>query len=178
MSENSPPTFSNRRGAQNNDDGLSLSAPVIMDLIEAVHEKGASFRFQAKGHSMTPTIRDGDVITVSPLRGLSPRRGDVLAFRHRQQPQMMVHRVLHAKAGEYFIRGDNCPEADGWIPVENILGMITRVERGGEARFWPNRLAPFLGSRVYLTLYPSWLSARRLLARAWRSLRAMARPEK
>ena len=69
-------------------DGISLSAPVIMELIEAVHEKGASFRFQAKGYSMTPAIRNGDVITVSPLRDIEPRRGDVVAFRHPDRPQL------------------------------------------------------------------------------------------
>lgn len=152
------------------EEGISLSAPVIMELIEAVHDKGASFRFQAKGHSMTPAIRDGDIITVSPLKDLMPRRGDVLAFRHPDRPQMLVHRVLHAKADKYFIQGDNCPEADGWIPAENILGLITRVERHGKPRFWPNRSESSFGSTVYLLLYLFWLPVRRFLAKIWRHL--------
>lgn len=178
MREKSPTAFSRLYFEPNNADGVTLSTPVIMELIEAVHEKGASFRFQAKGFSMTPFIRDGDVITVSPLAGHILRRGDVLAFRHRQQPQMMVHRVLHAKAGEYFIQGDNCPEADGWIPAENILGLITRVERGGKARFWRSSLKLNPGSSAYLFLVPFWPPLRRRLARAWRRLRGMAHPEK
>ena len=126
-----------------------------MELIEAVHEKGASFRFQAKGYSMTPAIRDGDVITVSPLKDIMPRRGDVLAFRHPERPQMLVHRVLHAKARKYFIKGDNCPEADGWIPAENILGLITRVERRGRPRFWPNRSQAFFPGEFLFALLSS-----------------------
>ena len=136
------------------DEGISLSAPVIMELIEAVHEKGASFRFQAKGYSMTPSIRNGDVITVSPLRNIVPRRGDVVAFRHPERPQMLVHRVLHTQIKKYFIKGDNCPEADGWIVAENILGVITKVERQGKARFWPNRSAFSLDEWVFAPLSP------------------------
>lgn len=160
------------------EEGISLSAPVIMELIEAVHEKGASFRFQARGHSMTPAIRDSDVITVSPLGEIVPRRGDVLAFRHPERPQMLVHRVLHAHPSDkkFFIKGDGCPNADGWIPAENVLGLITRVERDGRARFWPNRSQASHLADVYLEFYPLWPPVRRVLARAWRWLRAAARP--
>ena len=155
------------------DEGISLSAPVIMELIEAVHEKGASFRFQARGYSMTPAIRNGDIITVSPLKDIMPRRGDVLAFRHPEQPRMLVHRVLHTKMRKYFIKGDNCSEADGWIPAENILGLITKVERQGGSLFWPNRSAPSSWANSYLLLYPLWPPLRRILAKAWRRLRSI-----
>jgi signal peptidase I len=153
------------------DEGISLSAPVIMELIEAVHEKGASFRFQAKGFSMTPSIRDSDVITVSPLKDIMPRRGDVVAFRHPEQPQMLVHRVLHTKVKKYYIMGDNCPEADGWIPAENILGLITKVERLGKTRFWPNRFVPSSCSNFYLLFYPLWPPLRRFLFKGYRFIR-------
>ena len=151
-------------------ESVSLSTDVFMQLIEVVHEKGASFRFQAKGHSMTPAIRDGDFITVSPLKDVMPRRGDVLAFRHPDQPRMLVHRVLHTMARKYFIKGDNCPEADGWIPAENILGLITRVERRGRPRFWPNRSAPSSWVNFYLLLYPLWPPLRRVLIKVWHFL--------
>lgn len=153
------------------DEGISLSAPVIMELIEAVHEKGASFRFQARGFSMIPAIRDGDVITLSPLGNRMPGRGDVLAFRHPERPQMMVHRVLHTQVKKYFIKGDNCSEADGWIRAENILGRITKIERQGKARFWPNRSEPSFWSDYYLLFYPLWPPVRRVLARFWRRMR-------
>ncbi|MBN2398998.1 MAG: S26 family signal peptidase [Candidatus Aminicenantes bacterium] len=145
------------------DEGISLSAPVIMDLIEAVHEKGASFRFQARGFSMTPAIRDGDVITVSPLGSGRPRRGDVLAFRHPLRPQLLVHRVLQARGMKYFIRGDSCPEADGWLLLENVIGIVTRVERNKKSVFWPDR--DHAWSRFYFCLYTLWPPLRRFLVR-------------
>ena len=160
------------------DEGISLSAPVIMELIEAVHEKGASFRFQAKGYSMTPAIRNGDIITISPLKGLMPRRGDVVAFRHPERPQMLVHRVLHTNVKKYFIKGDNCSAADGWIPAENILGLISRVERQGKARPWPNRATPSPWANGYLLLYPLWPPMRRELAKILKRVRNPESPEK
>lgn len=151
---------------ENMDKGIALTAPVIMELIEAVHEKGASFRFQAPGHSMTPAIRDNDVITISPLGDHIPRRGDVVAFRHPERPQLLVHRVLHAKEKKYYVKGDNCPAADGWVPAENILGLITGVERNGRARFWPSHAKPAPLANVYLEFYPLWPPVRRALVRA------------
>lgn len=161
-----------------NDDGISLSAPVIMELIEAVHEKGAPFRFKANGYSMTPAIRNGDIITVSPLEKLSLKRGDVVAFRHPERPQMVVHRVLTKRKNSFFISGDNLPQADGWIPAANILGVITCVERDGKTRFWPNRLKPSFGSMVFLFLYPLWPPWRRKLVCIWRRLRRIIKLEK
>ena len=48
--------------------------------MRAVLEKGRAFRFEARGTSMLPLIRDGDVVTVTPLSGGGPRTGDVVAF--------------------------------------------------------------------------------------------------
>ena len=45
--------------AKSEHDGISLSALVIIELIQAVQEKGASFRFQARGYSMTPATAMG-----------------------------------------------------------------------------------------------------------------------
>ena len=152
--------------------------PVIMELIEAVHEKGASFRFQARGYSMTPAIRDGDYITLSPLGEMIPGRGDVLAFRHPDRPQLLVHRVLRGKGKCYFCKGDNCSDADGWVPAKNFLGLVTRVERQGKSRFWPNRSEPHFQSTIYLFFYPFWPPLRRIMVKAIRRLRRAVRPGK
>ena len=141
-------------------------------------KRGRRSGSRPKGYSMTPAIRDGDIITVSPLKDIMPRRGDVLAFRHPERPQMLVHRVLHTMARKYFIKGDNCPEADGWIPAENILGLISKVERRGRPRFWPNRSKPSSRVNFYLLLYPLWPPLRRVLVKVWRRLRKMIHPGK
>ena len=59
---------------------LPLSGQALLDLMRAVLAKGVPFRFCARGWSMAPFIRDGDVITVSPLRQSLPGVGEVVAF--------------------------------------------------------------------------------------------------
>lgn len=118
---------------------LTLSGAAMREFLAAVLERGAPFRFTARGYSMHPFIRDADVITVSPLGGRAPRLGEVVAFRSGED-RLVVHRVVAAgsargdAAAGYLIRGDNCPEADGRVPPEAVLGVVTRVERAGRSR--------------------------------------------
>ena len=59
---------------------LFLTGPVFIELLQATLAEGAPFTFRARGSSMHPFIKDGDVITVSPLGEDSPGLGDVVAF--------------------------------------------------------------------------------------------------
>lgn len=141
---------------------LSLSGPTLVELLRAVLGKGAPCRFRAKGFSMSPFVRDGDVITVSPLSGASPRRGDVVAFVRPGMEKLVVHRVVGKRGHSYLIKGDSTPEADGLIPEANVLGRVIRVERDGKEVFLglgPERfLIAFLTGRglLFPLLLPLW----------------------
>lgn len=112
--------------------GLSLSGKALIGLMEAVHAKGLPFRFRAGGHSMSPFIRDGDVITVSPRASRTPGLGDVVAFVHPETQILCLHRVLSVNGKGFLVQGDNLPEKpDGMIPREAVFGRVTRVERAG-----------------------------------------------
>ncbi len=58
------------------------------------------------------------------------------------------------EAGGYLIRGDNAPEGDGLVPLQDILGLVTRVERNGRrvllGRGPERRLLAFLVRRDLL----------------------------
>jgi hypothetical protein len=83
---------------------------------------------------MDPFIRDGDVITVSPLRSTRPRVGDVVAFARLEGANLVVHRVVARRGWDAVVQGDGVPEyADGLIPAESLLGRVTRVERDGRS---------------------------------------------
>jgi hypothetical protein len=110
---------------------LSLSGPDLQEFIKAVLIKGACFRFKARGFSMHPFIQDGDVITISPLGGRGPGLGRVVAFCHPETQRLVVHRVLAEVPGGYLVRGDGSPKGDGFIPVKNVFGTVSRVERQG-----------------------------------------------
>jgi len=111
---------------------LRLSADSLTALMGDVLAKGKAFRFRAKGSSMSPFVKDGDVITVSPLRGRQPRTGEIVAFIHPKTGRAAVHRVVRAVAAGFLLRGDNSQDADGVLPGERILGVLTEVVRDGK----------------------------------------------
>jgi signal peptidase I len=121
------PVLHNRAGGI-----LSLSGPALLDLLRAVLDKRVPFRFTARGFSMSPFIKDGDVVTVSPCAPRAIRYGDVVAFVNPCHERLAVHRVVGISQDARLIKGDNTPEEDGWIPPARILGRVTRVERDGK----------------------------------------------
>lgn len=96
--------------------------------------EGRSVRFRAHGWSMFPAIRDGELITVSPLGGTPLRTGDIVLVRHRRGA--VAHRVvaLHISRGRVvriIARGDAARTADAPITAERLLGRVVAVERSG-----------------------------------------------
>jgi signal peptidase I len=126
----------------------SMPGIAFAGLMEAVLEKNVPFRFTATGCSMTPFIRDGDLITISPVP-LRLRPGDVVPFVNPSCNKLMVHRILNVSQEGYLIKGDNNSEPDGRIPASSIIGRVVRVEhRGRQVRFG-------LGTESFLI---AWLS--------------------
>jgi hypothetical protein len=111
---------------------LSLSGLALAELMTAVLDRGKAFRFRARGASMSPFVKDGDVITVDPLRGRRPPRGSVVAFLHPKTGRLAVHRIVGRGPDGYLVRGDNTDVADGTLPDGRILGLVTEVVRAGE----------------------------------------------
>lgn len=138
------------------DDHL-VSGPALVALLRAVLERDAPFRFVAPGCSMSPSIRDGDTVTVEPLRGRPLHPGDVVAFLRPGQDageRLVIHRVVAEEGGRPVLRGDNCPEPDGPVSLAGIVGLVTRVERRGR----PVRGVLGCGGR-----WIAWLSSRDLI---------------
>jgi signal peptidase I len=104
------------------------------EILQAVLSKGFSIRFKAKGFSMFPVIKDGDIITVSPFPGVSIRSGNIIAFIHPQTEKLVVHRLIETKENGFLTKGDNSLETDGDIPGTYILGKVTRIEKKGKSR--------------------------------------------
>lgn len=135
---------------------VQLSGPELVELMRVKLSSGLPFRFQARGWSMSPFIRDRDVITLEPLLGDTPRIGEIVAFIPLGSENPIVHRVV-ALRGEHFVaRGDAlAQDPDEIIPFIHLLGRVTRIERNGRP-IWLG-----LGPERYLI---AWLSRARLLA--------------
>jgi hypothetical protein len=102
---------------------------------------------------MHPFIKDGEMITLSPVEGGRLHSGDVVAFCHPETGRLTVHRIVKKNAQDFLLRGDNGHEADGLIPAASLLGRVTEVE--GKNRIvrlglGPERFFLALLSRYYL----------------------------
>jgi signal peptidase I len=109
---------------------LFITGEILKDLMRDVLAKGADFKFRAKGFSMTPFIKNGDIVTITPLAKESPSIGKVVAYTRSDSGQLVVHRVIGRQGSEYLIQGDNTTDhEDELIPSENMLGCVTLIER-------------------------------------------------
>ena len=161
------PSLRSHRGAE-----LHLSGPALVELMRAVLAKGASFRFCAKGWSMAPFIRDGDVITVAPPRDSNgapsahpasvpvPTRscftGQVVAFISPASGRLVVHRIVGRRGSSFLVQGDSVRGAGiDVVGREDMLGRVVGIKRGGRS-VWlglgPERYAIAALSRAGLLL--------------------------
>jgi signal peptidase I len=140
-----------------------LSTHYLMpELVKDILSQGAECRFQAKGHSMYPFIKDGDMVTISPIVRSSPRIGDVVAFIQKEAGSLLIHRIVGKNGESYLTKGDNTLEGDGSVHKASILGCITKAERKGKKvslGFGPERFIISLLARKGLLLSfvrPMW----------------------
>lgn len=131
---------------------LSLSGAGVAKLLKAVIERGKPFKFKARGWSMSPFIRDNDILTLSPPPKAFPQKGDVVGVVDPVTERLVVHRIVGLSNGRYWIKGDNLDKGDpGSFDIDGIYGRVTRVERDGKSvqfGLGPERSAIAVLSRV------------------------------
>ena len=106
-------------------------AGLLTDALRAGH----SFSFRAGGFSMSPFIKDGDMITVSPFGNMQPGRGDIAAFVHTAQNGLTVHRIIKRQGIDFIMKGDNARAADMPVGESNLLGRVTGIRRREKERY-------------------------------------------
>ena len=84
------------------------------------------------GDSMRPLIRrHRDRVTIIPVdRPL--RRGDIVLIR-TQSSLYVVHRIWKKKNGLVRTLGDWCINPEPWMPEEQILGRVVKLQRGSKS---------------------------------------------
>jgi hypothetical protein len=157
---------------------LAVSSADLEALAAAVLSTGSSFRFRARGASMRPSIRDGDILEIQPVDAGAICRGDVVLCR-AGEGRLFAHRVIRVTRmdGRMMVatQGDALACPDGLFAPEQVLGRAVAVEREGRrARLdtlW-QRLSGLLWTKSPLFKY--WLRCtpatlrRRVLARRMR----------
>ena len=115
------------------DADLALSNAGQLELLRAFVQRGAALRTSVRGASMSPFIRDRDVLTVAPLEARGPRVGDVVAVALGRPERLFIHRVVACRPGGWLIRGDACRHADGVAAPADVVGRVVAAERRGRA---------------------------------------------
>jgi uncharacterized repeat protein (TIGR01451 family) len=97
-------------------------------VVRELLEKGLSVRFQAHGASMSPVIRDGDVVRVTPVIVSKLRKDDIVLAKTKYG--FRLHRIVIADhARDAFItRGDCGRENDPVLNGAQILGLAQAKE--------------------------------------------------
>ncbi len=98
-----------------------------------VLSRNGSFSFKARGSSMYPFIRDGDILTVEPVRASELNTGDV-AFYRSSGKSLAAHRFIGRTMINdrtmLILRGDASAGRDEYVMEDRILGRVAGIQRG------------------------------------------------
>lgn len=100
-------------------------------LLAELASRGVTVTLAVRGTSMCPALRDGDVVTIAPVRGVTVPIGAVVAAEAPGAGGLVLHRAVGRRGGSVLLRGDNAARPDGAVAEEAVLGLVSRVERGG-----------------------------------------------
>jgi uncharacterized repeat protein (TIGR01451 family) len=147
------------------DSKVCADSKLFEEVVRPLLEQGLNVRFQALGASMSPAIRDGEVVEVTPVMVTKLRKDDiVLAKSHAG---FRLHRIVAADPGKdvFITRGDCGQQNDPALKAEQILGLA----RAKEVRVGRNIVqARFRGVGGWLLRSAARMQcvSRKLLARA------------
>src|ERR1051326_1403283 len=91
-------------------------------------ESGLSVRFEARGASMSPAIRDREMVYVTPVIVSKLRKDDIVLTKGHSG--FRVHRLVVADPDKnlFITRGDCGDQDDPPLRGEQILGVVVAKE--------------------------------------------------
>ena len=108
---------------------LNLKKEDFASIAHGVLGRGRALRFKAKGGSMSPFIRNGDVVEVVPVNG-KINLGDIILYRS-SHGNTVVHRVIRRSKESVITKGDALPSSDQPVLSRQVLGRVVSVEKNG-----------------------------------------------
>ncbi|MGQ9525009.1 MAG: GNAT family N-acetyltransferase [Armatimonadota bacterium] len=111
---------------------IARYSPELLDLLREAASRSGTVRLQVQGFSMTPTIRDGEVVHVRPASIHDLHHGDIALVEI--DGIIRAHRVREVIPGPdpaLITRGDAVPQDDPPVTHQHVLGRVDAVERGG-----------------------------------------------
>ena len=96
---------------------------VFPELISHLLAEGHPVKFSAPGNSMYPTICDGDIITVAPIKTACVTTGKIILYRHKSG--VTAHRVIRiaTKEPHHSQHATLKPQSSALRPILSCAGM-------------------------------------------------------
>jgi len=111
---------------------ISCTSAAFAELSAEILGSGKALRFQARGDSMSPLVRDGDVLLVRPVHPAAVQIGD-LVLCSSEGRRVVVHRVIRKQVSQerlrFTVQGDQVARPDGLIPGGQVYGRVLAIER-------------------------------------------------
>jgi len=108
---------------------VNLRREDFASIAQDVLGRGRILRFKAKGGSMSPSIRSGDVVEVVPFKG-KINFGDIILY-HSSYGNSIIHRVIQRKKEGIITKGDSSFSSDQPLLSKQVLCRVAAVEKNG-----------------------------------------------
>lgn len=130
---------------------------------------GAPVRIKARGGSMLPFIRDGDVVLVNPAGNSEIRLGDVICYE-TSPGTLFLHRVVRRRGERFVTKGDALAFTDVVFPGQ-VLGKAVAVVGRRRLRRLDTRTARWRNAAILLLspLLPRILPLAGRVRRMWKA---------
>jgi len=101
---------------------------------QILNRKGKHLSFRARGGSMSPFIRNGEIIEIRPIESRKIKSGDIIFYRANPN-KLITHRVIKRilENGKivFITKGDRSPTFDERVYSGDVLGKVVAVEKNG-----------------------------------------------
>ncbi|MFH2009866.1 MAG: GNAT family N-acetyltransferase [bacterium] len=115
---------------------LTLTQEELGALTQEVFERAGTIHIEARGASMRPLIRSGDLLTLEPVDGRALHVGEVGLYRTPAM-KLVVHRLVRKTVASantiLYFRGDAGYGGLETVAPSWVLGRVTTIERDGRA---------------------------------------------
>jgi len=110
------------------DSKVFADSKLFEEVVRPLLKQGLTVRFQARGASMSPAIRDGEVVEVTPVMVTKLRKDDIVLAK--SNCGFRLHRIVVADPDKdvFITRGDCGQQNDPALKADQILGLARAKE--------------------------------------------------
>ncbi len=125
-------------------------------LAKEITGRGGFFNFKARGFSMYPFIRDGDILTIGPVNTNELKLGDIILYKSFDD-RIVLHRFIgRVKIGNdemLKVRGDALMGKPEYIVASKVIGKAFKQQRDSKVIDLQRGASKFI-AHIWLLTYP------------------------